>query len=97
MTPKMIFKKLAAILWGPRLPERITGEHLEELQKRHDSTHDLGDGVVWRAYDVRLDGIERMNLLDKGENHADYDQRRKSKRSKDSDYSAVGRGQEIRG
>jgi hypothetical protein len=68
-----VFKKLAAILWGPRLPDRITGKYLEELQKRHDSTHDLCDGILWRAYDVRMSGIERVNLETRERRHANYD------------------------
>lgn len=60
-----MIEQLLAFLFPPRMSKGIIEREMVSW-RGGDVPEVLGDGIVWRAWDVRLDGIERERLREEG-------------------------------
>jgi hypothetical protein len=61
MKSMRIVEDILAALFPPSLPALKIPEHKFSVKWTEGiEPEDFGDGILWRAYDVRTTGIERM-------------------------------------
>lgn len=60
-----MIEQLLAFLFPPRMPKGIIEREMVSWQGG-DIPEVLGDGIVWRGWDIRLSGIERERLREEG-------------------------------
>lgn len=60
-----MIERLLSTLFPPKLPSGMLDKEVVSW-RGGDLPEVSGDGIVWRGYDVRLDGIERQRLHELG-------------------------------